>query len=51
MRIFEAFILEGEQSLLRLLFKMLDLKGKKLCELFEMDLNMYLKSDMMNECI
>ena len=51
MRIFEMFILDGEQALLRVLYRMLDLKGKKLCTLEEVELMMYLRTDIINECI
>ena len=51
MRIFEMFILDGEQALLRVLYRMLDLKGEKLCGLYEVELMMYLRTDIINECI
>ena len=51
MRIFEYFILDGEQSLLRVLYRMMDLKGAKICELREMELIQYLRTDLINECI
>lgn len=51
MRIFEAFILEGEEALLRVLYRMLDYKGDKLCGLREMELIKFLRTDMINETI
>ena len=51
MRIFESFLLDGEDTLLRVLFQMLRLKGEKICELKEMELIQYLRTDLINECI
>ena len=51
MRIFEAFMLDGEEALLRVLFKMIELKHDKLIEMTEMELAMYLRTDIINECI
>ena len=51
MRIFETFLLDGETALLRVLYRMLDMKGYKICKLIEMDLIMYLRTDIINECI
>lgn len=38
MRIFEYFILDGEQALMNILWRILELKGDKICELYEMEL-------------
>ena len=51
MRIFEFFILDGEDSLLRILYRLIDLKADKICELQEMALMSYLRTDLINECI
>ena len=51
MRIFEMFILDGEEALLRVLYRMLDLKKDKICEMKEVALIMYLRTDIINECI
>jgi hypothetical protein len=51
MRIFEMFILDGEQALLRVLYRMLDLKGDKICSLKEVELMIFLRTDIINECI
>ena len=51
MRIFEMFILDGEEALLRVLYRMLDLKQEKICKLKEVELIMYLRTDIINECI
>ena len=51
MRIFEMFILDGENSLLRVLYRMLDLKGEKICQLREVELMIFLRTDIINECI
>ena len=51
MRIFEYFILDGEESLLRILYRLIDLKGDKICSLQEMALMTYLRTDLINECI
>lgn len=51
MRIFEYFVLDGERALINILKRLLDLKGDKICELYEIDLIQYLRTDMINECI
>ena len=51
MRILEAFILDGEQALLKILYKMLDMKQKKICGMTEIELIMYLRTNLINECI
>jgi hypothetical protein len=51
MRIFEMFILDGEDALLRVLFRMLHLKHEKICELREVELIIYLRTDIIEECI
>ena len=51
MRIMEFFILDGEQALLKVLYKMIDLKSAKICTLEEIELIMYLRTNMINECI
>lgn len=51
MRIFEMFILDGEEALLRVLYRMLDLKQEKICAMKEVQLIMFLRTDIINECI
>jgi len=51
MRIFESFLLDGEEALLRVLYRMLELKAEKLCSLTEIELIMFLRTDIINECI
>ena len=51
MRIFEYFILDGDKALMNILYRILDLKGHKICELVEMELIQYLRTDIINECI
>ena len=51
MRIFEFFLLDGEKGLLNVLYRMLDLKGAKICTLTEMALINYLRTDLIMECI
>ena len=50
-RIFECFLFEGEKALLKVLFKMLAHKRKKIMELKEFELLQYLRTDMVIECI
>lgn len=51
MRIFEYFILDGDAALMNILWRILDLKGDRICELIEMELIQYLRTDIINECI
>jgi hypothetical protein len=52
MRIMEFFILDGEQALLRVLYKLIQLKANKILSLDDqISLIMYLRTDMINECI
>lgn len=51
MRIFEYFLLDGEEGLLHVLYKMLDFKADKLCTITEMELLIYLRTDLIKECI
>ena len=51
MRIFEFFLLDGEKGLLNVLYRMLDLKWEKICGLTEMQLMLYLRTDVIMECI
>lgn len=51
MRIFESFVLDGEQALLRVLYKMIELNTKKILQMDEIELIMYLRTDLMNDCI
>ena len=51
MRIFESFILDGEQALLRVLYKMIELKQNKILQMEEIELILYLRTNIMNECI
>jgi hypothetical protein len=51
-RFFEAFLFEGETVLLRILFKLLNHKRKKILTLSrDQDLLKYLKTDIVMECI
>jgi hypothetical protein len=51
MRIFEMFILDGEEALLRVLYRMLDLKKEKICTKKEVELIIYLRTAIIEECI
>ena len=51
MRIFESFILDGEVALLRVLYRMIELKQEKILQMEEIDLIMYLRTDIINEVI
>lgn len=51
MRIFEYFLLDGEEGLLHVLYRMLDFKQDKLCTLSEMELICFLRTDLIMECI
>ena len=51
MRIFEFFLLDGEKGLLNVLYRMLDFKCDKICSLTEMQLMVYLRTDVIMECI
>ena len=51
MRIFEAFILDGEQALLRVLYRMIEMKQHKILQMEEIELIMYLRTNIINECI
>lgn len=50
-RIFEFFLIEGEVVLVRVLFKMLDHKRKKILRLKEYELLNYIRTTMVVECI
>ena len=49
-RIFELFLLEGEQVLIDLIASMLNLKKSKIVTLSDLDLMNYLRKDMVHEC-
>jgi len=49
-RIFEAFIVGGEESLMKILFKMLAHKRKKIFSLGDEKLLEYLRTEMVVEC-
>ena len=49
-RIFELFLLEGEQVLVDLIASMLYMKRKHIVKLEELDLMNYLRKDMVHEC-
>ena len=51
MRIFEYFILDGDKALMSILWRILQLQGDKICELVEMELIQYLRTDIINDCI
>ena len=50
-RLFEIFIFDGENALVRIMLKMIGLKQTKIKEKFETDLQRYLLSDMVIECV
>lgn len=51
MRIFESFMLDGEEALLRILYKMLEKRQHKILDMEDMELITYLRTDIINECI
>jgi len=51
MRIFESFILDGEQALLRVLYRMLEMKQHQILQIEEVELILYLRTNIINECI
>lgn len=51
MRILESFILDGEQALLKTLYKMIEMKKDKICAMEDVELIMYLRTNLINECI
>lgn len=51
MRIFESFLLDGEQALLRVLYRMIEMKQKQILQKEEYELITYLRTDIINECI
>ena len=51
MRIFEFFILDGEEALLRVLFKIIHLQQDKILEKEEFELITYLRTEILNDCI
>jgi hypothetical protein len=51
MKIFESFIFDGEEALMRVLWRMLALKQEKICAKTEMDLIQFLRTDIINESI
>jgi len=51
MRIFESFILDGEQALLRVLYRMIEMKQEKILQMEEIELIMYLRTNIIDECI
>ena len=50
-RLFEIFLLDGENALIRMLLKMIALKQKAILSKDDMDLQRYLLSDMVIECV
>jgi len=50
-RLFEIFLLDGESALLRLLLKMIAVKQKQILSMNDMELQHYLLSGMVIECI
>ena len=50
-RIFELFLLEGEEVILRLIFKMIKLKQKKLLQMVDYQCMQYMRKGMIMECI
>ena len=50
MRIFDLFLLEGEQAIVDLLIGTIELKTEKILELNEIFLMNYLRKDMIKEC-
>jgi hypothetical protein len=51
MRIFESFMLDGEEALLTILYKMLEKRSHKILQMEDMELITYLRTDIINECI
>ena len=49
-RIFELFLLDGEQILIDLIAAMLQIKKQKIVTLEELDLMNFLRKDMVQEC-
>lgn len=50
-RIFEVFIIEGETSLIKILFKMLHHKEKKIMGMEDGELMGFLRTEMFVECL
>lgn len=50
-RVFEMFLLDGEQLLIKMLVRMVKIKEKKILTLYELDLLKYLRSEMIQECM
>ena len=50
-RLFEIFLLDGEGALLRMILKMISIKQRQILAKEDMDLQQYLLSGMVIECI
>lgn len=50
-RIFELFLLEGEEFIIRFLFKMIKLKQKKILDMRDLECMHYMRQGMVLECI
>ena len=50
-RLFEIFLLDGENALIRMLLKMIALKQKSILSKQDMELQRYLLSGMVIECV
>lgn len=50
-RIFELFMLEGEEVIIRILFRMIKLKQSKLLKMQDVDCLRYMRKGMIMECI
>ena len=44
-------MLDGEEALLRILYKMIEKRQHKILQMEEMELITYLRTDIINECI
>lgn len=49
-RIFDVFLLEGERMLFELLYKMLEIKRRKILDLSSQELYVYLRKKIVKEC-
>ena len=50
-RLFEIFILDGEQSLIKVILRMIDLKKDEIMRREDQELQRYILSDMIQECV
>ena len=50
-KLFEVFIIDGEQVLLKMLLRMIELKERKIMRLEDMHLQQYMLSGLTAECM